>query len=281
MEIQVYTPRGPLKDFVLSIHYLSGSGIGTGVALQRLHQVIIINLGTDFSATDIHTGAPRQDAHTGSVWINGKQETPFMLQNNGTTAMYAVTLREGMLPFFAGLPASETNDLAVGVEHWRPTRIQDLHGRLMETDNIQRGFHYIEDYFSAHLRGADLHNLTRIRWIGQALYTASVAEIGGALGVSRKRLREEALHSFGGSVKQLQGIIRFNQTLASIAAGSGRPLSRLHAYYDQSHFISDFKHRAQMTPLQYRRLCGRFPQIRHTPNFMAMTRETFLQFLAE
>lgn len=281
MDIQVYIPRGPLKDFIVSIHYLSGSGIGTGVALQRLNQVIIFNLGTDFTATDIHTGLARQEARTGSVWVNGKQETPFMLGNAGVTAMYAVTLQVGMLPYFAGMPALETNELAVGVEHWKATGIKEVHGRLMEQQDIQQGFRYIEACLMAHLRGADLSNLDRVRWLGQALYRASVAEIGGTLGMSRKRLREEALYRFGGSIKGLQGIIRFNRTLASIAGDSTQPLSRLHDYYDQSHFISDFKARSQMTPLQYRRLCARFPYIRHTPNFMAMTRETFLQFLAE
>ena len=281
MEIQAHIPQGPLKDFVVSIHYLSGSGIGTGVALQRLNQVIIFNLGTDFTATDIHTGLARQEAHTGSVWVNGKQETPFMLGNAGRTAMYAVTLRAGMLPYFVGLPASETNELAVGVEHWKTRHIQEVHGRLMEEADIQQGFRYIEDCLMAQLRGADLSNLARVQWLSQAMYGASVAEIGGALGASRKRLREEALYSFGGSIKGLQGIIRFNQTLAAIAGDGGQRLSRLHDYYDQSHFISDFKARSQMTPLQYRRLCARYPYIRHTPNFMAITRETFLQFLAE
>lgn len=281
MDIQAYIPGGKLNDFVLSIHYLSGSGIGTGVALQRLHHVIILNLGTDFSATDIYTGAHRQEARTGTVWVNGKQDTPFMLENRGTTAMYAVTLQPGVLPYFAGLPASETNDLAVGAEHWKAKGLFDLRDRLMEEVSIYEGFLRIEAWLTKHLCRVNLTDLERVHWLGEALYNASVGDLCHTLGVTRKRLREEALYRFGGSVKSLQGIIRFNRTLAAIAWDSSRSLSALHDYYDQSHFIADFKARAQITPLQYRRLCARFPYIRDTPNFMAMPRETFLQFLAE
>ena len=57
-------------------------------------------------------------------------------------------------------------------------------------------------------------------------------------------------------------------------------LSAIHPYFDQSHFIHDFKARTGITPLQYRRLCQHFPFIRHTPNFIALPQETFLQFIS-
>jgi AraC-like DNA-binding protein len=270
-----------LRDFVLSIHYLSGEGIGTGVALQRMHQVIILNMGTAFGATDIHTGRARQGAATGQVWVNGKQEVPFMLENDGVTAMYAITLRAGMLPYFIGLPAVETNDLAVGAEHWKRRGVFDLCSQLAAQQNIRQGFDMIEAYLLRHLAQVDLTTFDRVRWLGDALTVTPVEALCRQLGVTRKRLRSDAIFAFGGSVKSLQGILRFNDTLAAIARDSRRPLSSLHDYYDQSHFISDFKARAQLTPMQYRRLCARFPHIRYTPNFMAMDRETFLQFLAE
>lgn len=169
MAIDAYIPTGPLRDYVLRIHYLSGDGIGTGVALQRMHQVIILNMGTDFGATDIHSGRPRQDAHTGPVWVNGKQEIPFMLENHGVTAMYAITLRAGMLPFFAGMPAVETNELAVGAEHWKRRGFFELHDRLLGEPDVREAFKMIEAYMLRELGRADISEAKRTHWLGEAL----------------------------------------------------------------------------------------------------------------
>jgi AraC-like DNA-binding protein len=106
-----------------------------------------------------------------------------------------------------------------------------------------------------------------------------VDEICRTLGATRKKLRSEARFYFGGPVKNIQGIIRFNKTLADIAKNAQQTLSSVHQYYDQSHFINDFKARAGITPSQYRRLCQSYPQIQYTPNFLSMERETFLQFI--
>jgi hypothetical protein len=85
-----------------------------------MHQVIIINLGTRFSSSDIY--APEASAvvreTSSAVWINGKQDDPFLLGNRGDTAMYAIGMKLGMLPYFADLPAIETNNSAFGAEHW-------------------------------------------------------------------------------------------------------------------------------------------------------------------
>lgn len=288
MNIQAYIPRGPLSEFVDTIHFINGKGSGTGIAFPRMHQVIIINLGTRFSSSDIY--APEASANaretSSAVWINGKQDDPFLLGNGGITAMYAVGLKLGMAPYFANLPAIETNNLALGAEHWTSGGIFELQERLLECKSVASGFLLIENYLLSQLRGRDLSDLEKVKWLGRAMHTQTVSDICGSLGVTRKRLRSEAQHYFGGSVKNIQGIIRLNRTLTAIAAattGGGETsasLSSLHEYFDQAHFIHDFKARTGITPLQYRRLCRQFPYIAQTPNFIALSRETFLQFIS-
>ncbi len=292
MNVQTYIPKEPLKEFVYSIHFISGNESGTGVAFPRMHQVIIINLGSRFSSSDVY--APAANAvvrETGSaVWINGKQDDPFLLGNTGVTAMYAIGLKLGMAPYFANLPAIETNNLALEAESWASYEIFELQQQLLECDSVAAGFLLIENYLLRLLKGKDLSDLERVKWLGRAMHTQTVGEMCRSLGVTRKWLRSEAQHYFGGSVKNIQGIIRLNRTLMTIAeatTGTSRPvnggngsLSSLHEYFDQAHFIHDFKARTGITPLQYRRLCRQFPFIAKTPNFIAIPRETFLQFIS-
>lgn len=292
MNIQAYIPKGPLKEFVHSIHFINGKGSGTGVAFPRMHQAIIINLGTRFSSSDIY--APEASAvvreTNSTVWINGKQDAPFLLENSGVTAMYAVGLKLGMVPYFANLPAIETNNLALEAENWASYEVFELQEQLVACESVTSGFLLIENYLLNLLRGRDFSDLEKVKWLGRTMYNQTVNDICRSLGITRKRLRSEAQHYFGDSVKNVQGIIRLNRTLATIAAattGTGRAagvgngsLSSLHEYFDQAHFIHDFKARTGITPLQYRRLCQQFPFIAHTPNFIALPRETFLQFIS-
>jgi len=280
MIIQPYIPQGILKDFVNYIVFLSGADSGTGIAFPRMHQVIIINMGSNFCTSDIYTPKPILRECTSSVWINGKQDIPFMLENNGQTAMYAIGLKLGMLPYFAHLPAIETNDQAVGAEHWTAKEIFHLREQLQACSNIHAGFLLIEKFLTQQLINNPLPHLDKIKYIGKAMHTSSVEDICRSLGVTRKRLRSETQHYFGGSVKNIQGIIRFNRTLADIAQHADKTLSSIHEYYDQSHFINDFKARTGITPLQFKKLCQQMPDIKGTPNFISMQRETFLQFIS-
>lgn len=284
MVFQSHKVRGVLAEFVDYIVFMSGEGMGNGVAFPRVSQTIIINLGSPFGVSDVYSGRSLRGTAEG-IWINGKQDEPFLLENVGVTSMYAIGLRLGMVPYFAGLPALETNNLAVEAGDWgtgsrlRASEIAVLRERLLGS-SIEAGFGLIERYLVSLVQGSDLSTLRKVKWLGRAIHSHSVDDLCKELGVTRKRLRSEAQYYFGDAVKNIQGIIRLNRTLGEIAARPEETLSAVGDYFDQSHFIRDFKARTGITPSQYRRLCRIFPLIAQTPNFLSMSRETFLQFIA-
>ncbi len=284
MVFQPYTIRGVLAEFVEYIIFMSGREMGTGVAFPRMNQVIIINLGAAFGVSDVFSGQSLRGTANG-IWINGKQDEPFLLDNDGVTSMYAIGLRLGMVPYFTGLPARETNNLAVEAGDWgagsrlRASEIAALREQLFDL-SIEAGFGLIERYLLSLVRNSDLSAMRKVQWLGRAMHSQPVEAMCRTLGITRKRLRNEARYYFGDAVKNIQGIIRLNRTLGEIATRPEEPLSAVGDYFDQSHFIRDFKARTGITPSQYRRLCRQFPLIAQTPNFLSMSRETFLQFIA-
>jgi AraC-like DNA-binding protein len=193
--------------------------------------------------------------------------------------MYAISIKLGMLGFFMDLPASETHDDTVDAINWSSREIFFLREQLFSCSTIKEGFLLIEQYLLTLIKNKELSNFDRIKWMHKAILNKSVGEICDSLGSTRKRLRRESLLYFGSSVKNIQGLIRFNQTLATIAQNCNESLSSLHDFYDQSHFINDFKARTGITPIQYKRLCQEFPHIKYTPNFLAMSKDTYLEKL--
>lgn len=276
--ITSYTPKGILKELVGSIVHLDG--LGTGIALQRVYQTIVINTGSNFFISHPYINGPPKE-HLPVVWINGRHERPFALENPGRTCMYVIGVLPGLLPCFSRMAVASTNDLALGAEHWAEPDIFNVRSQLLACADIHAGFQIIEDYFTAKLEGKDLSRLSMISYLNKAMMTHSVEQICKELGYTRKKLRTVAIHHFGAPVKNMQGIMRFQQHLETVARQPWQSLSSLHEFFDQAHFINDFKTRTGMSPGQYRRLCQHYPEIRYTPNFIPLQKETFLQFLAK
>jgi AraC-like DNA-binding protein len=278
MPITTYLPQGLLKEFVGAIVHIEDMGMG--IALQRVYQTIIINTGSNFYTSDLYKNEPAIE-NLSTIWINGQHERPFALGNPGKTSMYVIGVKPGMLPYFSKVPVAETNGKALDAAYWAEPDIFTLRQQLLACENIQAGLELIDTYFTGKLEGQDLSALPKINYLSKAMPENTVEEICMALGCTRKKLRADAIYYFGAPVKNMQGIIRFGEHLTAISNASHQSLSSLHTFYDQAHFINDFKARTGMTPSQYRMLCQHYPEIRHTPNFISLSKETFLQFIAK
>jgi AraC-like DNA-binding protein len=273
--IRSHIPTGPLKDLVHAIIYLRG--LGTGLALQRVYQNIIINVGDPFHTS----GAFENDIpvkHNHTVWINGKHQTPFHLGHHGTPAFYIVAVKPGMLSYFITVPVSDTNETALPAEVWGSTSVLALQEQLATSDDIPANFIAIERYFTDNIKEPSHGTVEKIARLAEALPTHTVAELCDVTGYTRKYLWQEVLKHFGSPVKEMQGIIRFDNHLKALAHHGQENLGALHTYYDQAHFIRDFKSRTGLTPKQYRQLCEYYPDTRRHANFIPIAKETFLQF---
>jgi AraC-like DNA-binding protein len=277
--LKILVPQGPLKDFVGAILYLED--LGTGLALQRVYQNIIINAGDSFSTSDpFRVGAAVENKST--IWINGKHESPFYLENMGKPAFYVIGVRPGMLRYFISVPVSETNDKALPAEVWAQSSIHTLRDTLLRSNDIASNLLKIEDYFEDLIRHVNTSLLAPVQCISGLLPVMTAGEIARKMGYTRKRLWTTVTEHFGSSVKEMQGIIRFDRHLAAMAENPDSHLGDIHTFYDQAHFINDFKKRTGLTPKQYRQLCIKYPEIRHHPNFLPIIpKETFLQFYQE
>lgn len=64
-----YKPGGFLGELVQSISYLKGAG--TGIAFQRMYQVIVVNLGTNFKAESLLDTRFEPEELKAGIWLNG------------------------------------------------------------------------------------------------------------------------------------------------------------------------------------------------------------------
>lgn len=87
----------------------------------------------------------------------------------------------------------------------------------------------------------------------------TVRELAIETGYSERYLRMKFEQTLGFSPKLYNRIVRFQQVLDRVVR-SAAPLSDVAAsggYFDQAHFMKDFKSFSQMTPSQIRTMIGR------------------------
>jgi len=93
-----------------------------------------------------------------------------------------------------------------------------------------------------------------------------IAELSDEFGLSSRRLEQVVRTDVGLSLKSYQRLQRFRRALVRIdaAARAGWAVFALdRGYYDQSHFVNEFRAHAGLTPSAY--LASRGPSLNHVP----------------
>ncbi|RNB92024.1 helix-turn-helix domain-containing protein [Brevibacillus fluminis] len=82
--------------------------------------------------------------------------------------------------------------------------------------------------------------------------TVTVDQLARDIGFSTRYIRKKFVETLGLSPKQYSRITRFQHTLSSMLTSTAAwsNLATEHGYYDQAHFIKDFKHFSMFTPMQ-------------------------------
>ena len=91
-----------------------------------------------------------------------------------------------------------------------------------------------------------------LQQIYQARGNLSIEQLAADIGLSTRYIRKKFVETLGLSPKQFSRITRFQHTLSSVmnqSAPAGSIASE-HGYYDQAHFIKDFKQFSLFTPMQ-------------------------------
>lgn len=91
-----------------------------------------------------------------------------------------------------------------------------------------------------------------LQQIYQSKGTVTIDELAADIGFSARYIRKKFVDTLGLSPKQYSRITRFQNTLSSMMNRTGAPgtIASELGYYDQAHFIKDFKHFSLFTPMQ-------------------------------
>jgi AraC-like DNA-binding protein len=239
-------PRPPLSEFVeliwLSENYLQPHPQERLLPTGTMTLVIFLD-----EASRLASG------------ISGAHSEFTLLDTSKPFSMIGVAFKPGGGFPFIGLPAGELHNLDVPLEAVWGRSAAALRDRLLDANTPQAKFGVVEGALAERAaRRPDGHPAVRyaLKQFGAAAPFRSVADVTAQIGLSSRRFIEIFRNEVGLTPKLFCRIRRFQRVLDAVDDGSEVDWTNVAlscGYFDQSHFIHDFRAFSGVNPTTYLR----------------------------
>ncbi|HAJ64811.1 MAG TPA: AraC family transcriptional regulator [Cyanobacteria bacterium UBA8543] len=266
MIYHTYLPRPPLSQFVAFLW--SSEGDDLPKAQVRLLPIgsmeLVINLREDaIPLFDQHSRA--QCGSTGGSRICGIHSEGFIIDNHSQVGVMGVHFKPGGGAPFFGLRASELHNQIVSLDpllNRRAGELRDLpeaaalRDRLLETPTRETRFLVLER-FLLNMMAQPLEQYSAVDFAlreFQKSPTPTVSEVTNQIGFSARHFNQLFRNQVGLTPKLFCRIQRLRQVLYLLAGKkqiNWMDVALKCGYFDQAHFIHDFRTFAGCTPTDY------------------------------
>ncbi|MGB3325716.1 MULTISPECIES: helix-turn-helix transcriptional regulator [Mycolicibacterium] len=220
-------------------------------ALPRGAATVVIDLSSrdrvDFYAADATT---RLDV--GAAFIAGAGVTSYVTHVDPSQAVLTIHFRPGGAAAFVPAPQGDLEDRCVNLDTiWGPAA-PILRARLVEAGSVRERVVVVEEFLLARMQSRDPA-------VGVVLDAAElrpslrVADACALSGMSARRLIASFRAEVGLTPKAYLRVRRFQAAMRRLDTGSasGARIAAELGYFDQAHFVREFRSFTAMTPTQY------------------------------
>jgi len=184
--------------------------------------------------------------------ITGLTSSFKVFRNSPGIGTVLVYFTETGLLHFTSNPANELFDQSIGVDYiFPPAKVREAEERLVLADNDAARITVMNGFFLSLLKEVVLDKLIveAVRRIYAAKGMIKIKTLQEALFISPSAFEKRFRKLVGASSKKFASIVRFNAVMGDL--GKARSLTELcyeYGYFDQAHFIKDFKQFTGRTP---------------------------------
>ncbi len=194
------------------------------------------------------------------VWASGLRTEPITIPAGNKSEMMVLSFKKGMASPFFPFPMNEIADSVVDADLVWSTDFGMLREQLLATKDIDERFRIVEDFLIREFQSQMAINPCVAFAIGEMTERPdeiSIARMNAKIGYSQKHFTEMFRRQVGVTPKSYLKIMRFQKAVRTIDSADNINWGQVSlecGFYDQSHFINDFKHFAGFTPEQYAKI---------------------------
>jgi AraC-like DNA-binding protein len=203
------------------------------------------------------------------AWLSGARSDYILIDVLPQASMIGVHFKPGGLAPFLEMPAVELTGQVVELDSLFGAAALELRGKLIEAAGAKAKFQVLEQFLLARAG----RTLSRTPLVAYALNefrrddsVVRVREVAHSLGVSHKHFIELFRREIGLAPKRFCRVRRFQRTLAEVKAHrvvDWAEVASAAGYYDQAHFVNDFRSFSGITPTEY--LARRYGEVNFVP----------------
>ncbi|MFA6246008.1 MAG: DUF6597 domain-containing transcriptional factor [Mucilaginibacter sp.] len=186
--------------------------------------------------------------------ITGLRDSYRIFNNTAGIGSVLVVFRENGAARFIRAPLHELFDESLSLDHFfdRST-LSEIEEQLALAADDKARIKLIEGFLIDQLndRQPDILIAHALEHIHASKGTIRINELATLLNTSASPLEKRFRQEVGASPKKFSMIVRAQNVLAAMDNGKQHYSEYLSSYYDQAHFIKDFKKFASITPEQY------------------------------
>lgn len=260
MITQIHFPRFPLNRFV--DYFFFYEGYNPSHSFERFLPDGNVELIIDLHDTpkfiyDNETLREIQSCH--HVWASGVRTEPISLDAGKDAAMIVVYFKKGLAYPFFPLPMNEISDCVVDADLLWGNWFVALRERILETKDTTSRFEILEDALLEEFGSRLIQNSCveyAVRRIVLQPDQISFSRMSQEIGYSQKHFISMFKSLVGITPKAYLKIARFQKAIHEIeqrGTVNWSAISQDCGFYDQSHFINDFRLFSGFTPEQYLR----------------------------
>lgn len=202
----------------------------------------------------IENGNTLNEKYSGGI-IRGQQSSFIDLQATGDIGIFSVLFKpQGAMMFFS-LPLKELTDQAISLHDIAGKETSILEDQIENLSSTGERVQIIEKFLLKKLLEKEYYSFNRINTVIQEIITLkgeiSIDEMSKVACLSSKQLERYFSKYIGMTPKQYLKIVRFQKVLKTKELNEDLSLTSLAhdcGYFDQAHFIKDFKLITGMTP---------------------------------
>ena len=255
---EVHIPVPPLNQFIESFVYYKDH--------HPLHSVerflpdgnvyVVIDL-TDYPKFIYDNNTLKEIQSCRNVWFSGIRNHYITIPSGRDSEMFIINFHKGKAYPFVEMPMNELTDYVVDGELVMSNEILNMRETLLALNSPKQKFIYAEQYLSmAFARKLQVNPFIdySVKLILQSPQQLSITHLSEKVGFSQKHFIKIFKEHVGVTPKTFLRIIRFQKAVYEIEAtrtANWTSIAHDSGYYDQAHFINDFKEFSGFTPYQF------------------------------
>jgi AraC-like DNA-binding protein len=248
MKFETYLPCDALKTYVKHFIISENNDAKTYKVLPDTSLV----MGFQYAGRLAYV-QPQSDAPLTTAGITGLMDNYRLFKNTPHTGSVLVVFHETGAADFVQQPLHELFGESISLEHFfSKTDLSETEEKLAIANDDRQRINIIEQLLLKHLQPVqDVLISKAVTYIHQSHGTIRMTELARNLNTSQSPLEKRFRKIVGASPKKFSSIVRIKNVRSLLTQYNYQQAAYLAAYYDQAHFIKDFKTFTGETPEQY------------------------------